>query len=430
MKLVLKSINISSKNFKIIEWIRLISITGGTQAIVQAISLVSGILVIRLLPTQEYAMYTLANTMLGTMVLLADGGITSGVTAQGGKVWQDRVRLGIVFSTGLNLRRKFALGSLIIAVPLLLYLLRHHGASWLMSLLIVLALIPAFISTLSSQLLSIIPKLHQDIAPLQKIQVGVNIGRLIILGFTIFIFPWASVAILAAGLPQIWGNTGLTKISAKYAELDQKPDPTIQNEIGSFVKRLLPGVIYYCISGQITIWLISIFGSTTAVAQVGALGRLAMILSIFTVLFSTLITPRFARMPVISRILLTRYLQIQIGFFCLSISIIATVWLFSNEVLWILGKEYSHLRTEVVLNIIGSCLGLIAGSSFSLYISRGWSINPIVSISLEVIAVLCGVAFIDISSLKGILLLNIFIASTQIIKHNLFALLKIKNANS
>ena len=66
-------LNLSS----ILNWSKLISITASAQLIVQAVGFLSGILIIRLLPVQEYAYYTLANTMLGTMTILADGGISS-----------------------------------------------------------------------------------------------------------------------------------------------------------------------------------------------------------------------------------------------------------------------------------------------------------------------------------------------------------------
>ncbi len=62
-------------------WGKLISITGSAQIIVQAVGFVSGILIIRLLPVQEYAFYTLVNTMLGTVALLVDGGISTGAMA-------------------------------------------------------------------------------------------------------------------------------------------------------------------------------------------------------------------------------------------------------------------------------------------------------------------------------------------------------------
>ena len=114
---------------KAMHWGKLISITGGAQMIVQAVGFICGILIIRLLPVQEYALYTLVNTMLGTISVLADGGISSGVMAQGAKVWQDKEKLGEVLATGLDLRRKFAIGSLLISVPILFYLLIHKNTA-------------------------------------------------------------------------------------------------------------------------------------------------------------------------------------------------------------------------------------------------------------------------------------------------------------
>lgn len=425
MKVLAQRLAAHPQYTKALEWGRLVTITGGTQTLVQAVSLLSGILVIRLLPTPEYALYTLANTMLGTMILLADGGITAGVMAQGGQVWQDKQKLGTVLQTGLQLRKQFALGCLLLGSPVLWFLLRHHGASGLMSALIIGSLIPAFLTALSSQLLEITPKLHQAIAPLQKIQVEVSIGRLVFLGLTIFFFPLAFVATLAAGLPQIWGNQRLAHLAENFTAPSAGPDPVVRKEILAFVKRLLPGVIYYCGSSQITLWLISIFGTTAAVAEVGALGRLAIITSVFRGLLATLVAPRFARMPPRPALLLNRYLKIQFGLLLLSAGIVGAAGLFAKEILWVLGPQYAHLQNEVLLSAIGSCLALVAGSSFTLYIHRGWAINPVISIALEMTAVIIGVLLIDISTLKGVLLLNIFIATVQALMHVSFSLLKI-----
>ena len=112
MKDILSKLKYHPKYETILNWGKLISITGSAQIIVQILGFASGILIIRLLPVQEYALYTLANTMLGTMTVLADGGISTGVMSQGAKVWQNKVMLGKVLATGLDLRRKFAIFSL------------------------------------------------------------------------------------------------------------------------------------------------------------------------------------------------------------------------------------------------------------------------------------------------------------------------------
>jgi O-antigen/teichoic acid export membrane protein len=393
--------HVTSRYPKMVEWGKLISITGSAQILIQAIGFVSGIMIIRLLSTSEYALYTLANTMLGTMTLLSDGGINTGVMALGGKVWQDKTKLGIVMNTGMDLRKKFAVISLIIAVPILIVFLRHNDASWLMSVLIVASLIPAFFTALSGSLLEIGPKLHQDIGPLQKNQIFSNVLRAVLLGATIFIFPWAFIAILSGGLPQLWANIRLRKISSSYVDLDQQPDPVVRKEILTVVKKILPGAIYYCIYGQITIWLISIFGSTTAIAQIGALSRLTMILNLFTVLFTVLIIPRFARLPEYSTDLLSRFNKIQAGL------IVSFVILFPSQILLLLGNKYSGLNTEIILITISSCLSMIAGVTNSILFARGWVMYPVISIGVSVLAQVVLLFVLDLTNLQNVLLFSI-----------------------
>ncbi|MDR2475779.1 MAG: hypothetical protein LBD45_07955, partial [Bacteroidales bacterium] len=290
---------------KINYWLKLITITGLAQVIVQAVGFISGILVIRLLPVEEYALYTLANTMLGTMTVLSDGGISTGVMAQGGKVWQDKQKLGAVLATGLDLRRKFAGFSLIVSLPILAYLLLHHGATWITTILITASLIPAFYAALSDNLLQIPVKLHQAITPLQRNQVEVGIGRLILTGLTLFAFPWAFVAIIASGIPRIWGNVRLRKIASGFINEEEGGDDGERKEILKVVKRILPVSGYYAFSGQITIWLMSTFGNTASVAQLGALGRLSAILSIVSAIIAMFVVPRFTRIKN-NKILLTK----------------------------------------------------------------------------------------------------------------------------
>ena len=56
------------------KWAVLGAGAGAGQLVVQATAFVSGIGIIRFLSEEEYAYYTLANTMVLTMGMLADGG--------------------------------------------------------------------------------------------------------------------------------------------------------------------------------------------------------------------------------------------------------------------------------------------------------------------------------------------------------------------
>jgi O-antigen/teichoic acid export membrane protein len=425
MKAVLNRISASPRYARVFHWGKLISITGGTQVIVQGVGLTCGILIIRLLPIGEYALYTIANTMLGTISLLADGGISTGVMAQGSRVWQDKEKLGTVLATGLHLRKNFAAASLLVSTPVLIYLLMRHEAGWLSSILIVASLVPAFFAALSDSLLEIVPKLHQAVVPLQRNQLTVSIGRLILSGILVFIFPFSFIAILAAGIPRAIGNLRLQNISGTFIIKNQKPDPEIQKKILKTVRKILPGSIFYCFYGQITIWLISIFGTSHSVAEVGALGRLAMVLTLLNVLFSTLVIPRFARLPNNLAILLNRFLQIQFGLLIFGAFTVSIIHIFSAQALWILGPNYSNLKTELTLSFAGSFLGLIAGILFSLNTSRGWTISPFISISINLAAIVLGILIIDISTIRGLFVFNIFVAGTDVLIYCLYGLLKI-----
>ena len=432
MKNILIKFRQHPKYDTVISWGKLLSITGSAQIIIQVLGFASGILIIRLLSVQEYAFYTLANTMLGMMAVLADGGIVPGVMAQGGKVWQNRKKMGTVLATGLDLRRKFAIASLLVSVPILFYLLLHNGASWIMASLIAAALIPAFYATLSDSLLEIIPKLNQSIMPLQRNQIEVGVARLVLSGITMFLFPWAFVAVLAAGIPRTWGNVGLRKIVYSLSEKDQKPDAEARKEMISLVKRILPTSIYYCFSGQITIWLVSVFGNTSSLAQLGALSRVGVMLSFFNVIIATLIIPRFAKLTSNKYLLFNRFLQI-LGLLLVLISVIVlTVYLFPNPILWLLGDAYKGLQFELLLSIISSCIGLLGGVVFNLYTSRGWAMSPVLSIFINLLSIIVFARIMDLSSLRGVLFFNIALGLVALLQTILFCtynILLVKNTD-
>ena len=426
IKFRIQQILSNPKHARIFHWGRLITITGGAQALVQALGIICGILVLWLLPTREYAWYTVVNTMLGTMIILADSGIYIGVMSEGAKVWQDKNKLGTVIVTGLHLRKKFAIGSLSVSIPILVILLSRHGANLMTILMISASLIPVFYASLSDSLLEVVPKLHQDITSLQKNQVTVSLGRLLITTVTLFIFPFAYMAVLANGIPRMLGNIRMYKIAHAFADKNQNVDVNIKNKILKVVRRSMPENIYYCLSGQITIWLISIFGNTKSVAEVGALGRLSLAMNIFPIILSTVVIPRYAKLLENKVILLKRQFQIFTCMVIVCVLIVVITWLAPRQILMILGKNYQNIDTQLLfLSIYGSCMNLLVSSIYFMYTSRGWIINPILSISVSILSTLAAFFLFDISSIKGVLLLNIFLSFIQLIFQGGFSIRKI-----
>ena len=333
--------------------------------------------------------------------------------------------MGAVLSTGLDLRRKFAIGSLAIAIPILCSLLLRNGATITTTILVAAGLIPTFYAALSDSLLETILKLNQDIVLLQKNQILVSVIRLLLSCLVVFFLPLAFVALFINGVSRFYGNLKLYKKAEKYANYHQKPDAEIRKPILNMVKRNMPELIYYSLAGQITIWLLSIFSSSSSVAQVGALGRFGMALNMVIILFSTLIIPRFSRLSS-SQNLLKRFLIILSAALLISLIIISAVWLFANQLLFILGKNYMNLQNELVLYIISCCITMMVSVSFGLYSCRGFIMNPFFAVISNLVFLVTGMFLFDISTVHGVLFFNILLASCLFITNFSFAVMKLR----
>jgi O-antigen/teichoic acid export membrane protein len=429
MKVLAQRISNNPNYAKALEWGKLITITGGGQLLVQLTGFVSGIIIIRLLSIQEYALYTLANTMLGAMVMLSDSGVGSGVMAESGKVWQDKEKLGVVLATGLQLRKKFGIISLLVTLPVLVYLLISHGATLLTTFLIVVAIIPAGLAALSDSLLEIAPKLHQDIKTLQKNQAEVSIARLVLSALFVFFSPFTFMALVANGLPRIYGNYRLRKATYHFANRTESSDPAIEKAIIKGVKRTLPIVIYSCLSGQLTIWLISFFGNTAGISQIGALGKIGVLFNLVTTMLATLIVPRFSRMTATKNGLLKPFLLIQAGTFVITVFLVIGIWLFSNQILWVLGKNYYGLNYQLFLVAISSSVSLMVGVCSQLVLSRGWFLNPYFIIGVNFTSTVVSLTVFKISSLISILYFDIAVLIMAYLMVFIFGIISIRKVS-
>lgn len=368
--------------------------------------------------------------MLGMMTVISDGGINSSLMAQGGKVWQDRIAFAEIFSTAYFLRKRFALISMAIALPFLYFLLHKQHASFVTTFLIIIALIPAFFASLSDNLLQVAPKLHQNVIAIQKNSLTVSLFRFLIIIPFLFAFPFTWLIILLTGFTRIYGNAKLWRENKKYFTTTNHINTLVKQNMIRQVSRLLPGTIYYCFSGQIAIWLMSLLGSNTSVAGLGALGRFSLIFSIFPAVFGSIITPKFSKIAENSKSLSVLFIRIQLLGLLAGILITIIFLLFSNYFLLLLGPSYSHLDLELVLSIGASMLGICAGFSFSLFTGRGWSIHPLITIGVNLFAVIVGIMFFNVNTLKGVLMMNVFVNAVQYFMNTIFCFYKIKSSKS
>jgi hypothetical protein len=380
------------------------------QGVVQFVGFLSGILLVRSLDKHEYAYFTIANTMQGTMNLLADIGISVGLISIGGRVWQDRHRFGQLINTALGLRKKLGTIAIVVITPILFVMLQKNGAPIFYNLLLIALVLVGISIELSIGVFGVVPRLRSDIRVIQRIDLTGAITRLLFLLGLSLIFLNSGVAVAIASATLLLQYTLLRRYAANLVDLKAPENAEDRQAMVRLIKHLAANAVFYCLQGQITIFLISFFARrASAVAEVGALGRLAMIFAVMTNLLTNVFAPAFARCHERAK-LRQLYVGIIGAVAAFSVVVIAGAAFFPNEFLFILGNKYAHLDRELVLMVGGAVLAALTGTFWALNASKAWVAGAWLYIPLTLVTQVALIPFTDFSSVSGVLTFNIFSA--------------------
>jgi O-antigen/teichoic acid export membrane protein len=380
------------------------------QAAVQLIAFLSGIFLVRWLSQQEYAYFTIANTMQGTINLLADIGISVGLVSIGGRVWQDRHRFGQLINTALSVRKKLGAASILLVTPIMYFMLIKNGASNFYTAVLIAIVLAGLLIQFSLGVLGVVPRLRSDIGRIQLIDFTGAIARLLLLVALAYVFLNAGVAVAVASATFLLQYIMLRHYVARVVDLNAPENPEDRHEMVRLIKHLAANSVFYCFQGQITIFLISFFGrNVSSVAEVGALGRLAMIFAILANLMTNIFVPAFARCHN-PRKLRWLYAGIIGSVAAFSLLILAGAALFPNQFLFVLGNKYAHLHRELILMVGGAVLSALTGAFWSLNASKAWVAGAWLYIPLTLVTQVALIPFTDFSSVGGVLTFNILSA--------------------
>ena len=380
------------------------------QAVVQIIGFLSGILLVRTLEQREYAYFTIANTMQGTINLLADIGISVGLVSIGGRVWQDRHRFGQLISTALSVRRKLGAVAIIIVTPVLYFLLVKNGASFFYTAVLIVVVLAGLLIQLSLGVLDVVPRLRSDIARIQSIDLTGAIARLLVLVTLMYFFLNAGVAVAVATATLLLQYAMLRNYVAGVIDLDAPENAEDRAAMFGFIRKLAANAVFYCLQGQITVFLISFFARrTSSVAEVGALGRLAMIFAVLSNLLTNVFVPAFARCQS-ARKLRWLYAAIIGGVSAFSLLVLCGAEIFPDQFLFVLGSKYAHLHRELFLMVGGAVLSALTGTFWALNASKAWVAGSWLYIPLTLAAQIALIPYTDFSSVMGVLTFNLISA--------------------
>jgi O-antigen/teichoic acid export membrane protein len=389
---------------------RVVGNFAAVQAIVQVVGFLSGILLIRHLDQREYAYFTIANTMQGTLNVLADIGISVGLVSIGGRVWQDRNRLGQLIKTASNLRRKLGAIAAIVITPILFFILVKNGAPIPYTLVLIALVLAGLTVQLALGVLSVVPRLLSDIRRIQTIDLVGAAVRLLVLVTLMFLFLNSAVAVAVGSATLLLQYWLMRSYAGRVIDLDAPENEEDRAAMQRFIRHLAANAIFFCFQGQITVFLISFFGrDISSVAEVGALGRLAMVFTVLTNLLTNVFGPAFARCHDPKR-LRWQYAAIVGGVTAFSVVLVGAAVLFPGAFLYVLGGKYAHLERELVLMVSGAVIGALTGTFWTLNASKAWIAGSWLYIPLTLTAQIALIPITDFSSVRSVLLFNLLSA--------------------
>jgi O-antigen/teichoic acid export membrane protein len=374
------------------------------EAVVQGLNFVGGICVVRALSVHEYAWYTIAVTMMGAGSVLSDMGVSAALMSVAGRLWPDRAKINRVFTVAFEARAKFfALFGVAIFVAGMLLLARAQ-ASWPLAVTIMALVVAVSFFQLNFDLTAVLPKLEQNLKQLQQITISGAFLRLVLLA-ALIVWPHVLTALVAA-LVAI--GLQAAAIRRRYSVRAQDTGfalDEVKQEFAKVARRQAPASIYFCLQGQLNVLLLGYFGNATQIAQLGALGRISVLLVVMQSAFSSIVMPRFSVLKD-RREMLHKYCAAVVLFLCVIAVFLAVAALFPAAVLAVLGNKYAGLHGELLLILGSAALWVIEALLFSLNMSRAWImpswIQVVITLALQGV-LLC---FMRVDSIASVVIFS------------------------
>lgn len=339
------------------------------QASTQTLAMLAGLLWVRVLPRDEFALYALCGSAIALSSVLSDLGAGSSLQyffhrgkgeVEGMAPYVDAIR---------RLRALLAVGIAPVTAAILLTG-AETGRAWALILLLALLLVPmTVLAQHENSVRWTLLRLRGLWASVYRAELAQAALRLVGVGVVVATRTTGALAAVVANLVATIGVLPLATRAMPPAESSSKQH---RAEVLSYLKPLIPDTAYFAIQGQLVLWLAAFFGSVQQVADVGALARLGLLLSVPQSLAVSYFVPKLAGMHDEHRFF---HGTLRYGAFLLLIAggLLGLVTWRPAAVLSVLGASYRGLDREMLVILLSGVVGLFGAFLAQVNRSRAWT---------------------------------------------------------
>lgn len=383
------------------------------QSLISILGIFAGLAAIRLMTKQNYAVFTMITVYSSSLIMLTDSGISSGLNALLGRYWEDQAKLVKLINSAIHLRKKIFW----IVVPVVSVVLFANfwkldipwfvvGAVWIIILL-------EFQIRVGLSFTKVVLQIFKKYQWIQYADLIAVLFRIIGLGVLWCIMQlmelnWSTAIILYAFvlLGFFCQMYLLKKKRIEITGTENSYDNTYESELQGYFKRQIPNTLFFSIHSQIMLWILSLIGSTSSIAEIGALSRIAIIFSIVLGFFQNVVLPEFSKNQNVQQ-LKKQYAKMLVGYVLMAILIVLLSLLFRDQLLWLLGNKYVNVAPLLPLMVLNTMANSFAGFLYAINVSKGWMHKAYLIIIFELISWVCLYFLLDLTEIKQVIWFSI-----------------------
>ena len=357
--------------------LRQIFTVGGVETFAVILSGISGLLIVNFLPKDQYAIYTFLSACMLLMLGITDTGLAHACLPVVGRRSSEAPWVLAACAQVFRKRWVLLFAGFLVVGPYWYFTSRQHDwdglAYWTASLLIVAILFLTLREHYAGTVLTILG----EISLLNRIGFTASSIRILFIA-AVLLLPsgaYALAGVLAATATASAVCVGFYVYAFRKRRLQAQPlDPAQAKEVDAhifrFARPLVLPAVFYQFQGVITVFIVSLFGDATMLAEVGAFGRLAMLLLVFDRVAGVLLFPAIARAPDGGGLqtLIAKGHLAYLGIMALAFS---TALLVPHWWMLLLGNQYQGRESLVWMVFLSALLMASAGFAFRTVAARG-----------------------------------------------------------
>jgi O-antigen/teichoic acid export membrane protein len=359
-------------------WARILLEFGLNQGLAQAAGMVSGLIYVRILPVNEYALFALCLSFIAFVSLGSDLGLTGSLSY----FWRhDNGSFAAKVTAVRKLRSLLLMGALFVFAAL--FWRACSRQSWSNTVTIACFIIVAattWAQTRSAVELSLV-RLSGRQRESYYCEAAGSFARLAT-AIGLF-FLGAGVATLAL-IGNMFGVLAVL-MGLRYVRVSEAgPSTSVSREdwreVGAYLIPVIPGILIYIIQDPLVVWLTEVRGGNLILSETFALGRIGAIFTLLTHFIVIVVSPTLARVREDGRFAKLLFIAVFLAA-AFGASLTAVIFMVPWMPLLLLGARYAHLTTEVVIVTISATLVLLTTILTIANRLRGWvRLDPVFAI--------------------------------------------------